>query len=94
MIVEMLSLTCIFLRNPKSTFSNFRSSLTTKLPYLDLKTYVMDLFKGNRNRIKNSKAKDMTFNIHILLMLVTQIKQAINKPMVPIRNNNIIIKPI
>ena len=38
----------------------------------------MDLSKENRNRIKNSKAKDMTFNIHILLMLITQIKQAMN----------------
>ena len=56
--------------------------------------YVMDLSKGNRNRIKNSKAKDMTFNIHILLMLVTQIKQAMNKPMVPIRSKNIIVKPM
>ena len=52
--------------------------LTTKLPYLDLKTCVMNLSKGNRNWIKNSKAKDMTFNINILLMLVTHIKQTSN----------------
>ena len=56
--------------------------------------YVMDLSKGIRSRIKNSKAKDITFNIHILLMLVTHIKQTMNKPMVPRRSNNIILKPI
>ena len=56
-------------RKEQSTLSNFRSSLTTKLPSVDLKTYVMELFKGNRNRIKNSKANNMTFDIHILLVL-------------------------
>ena len=43
------------------------------------------LSKGNRN------AKDATFNIHILLMLLTHIKQTMNKPMVPRLSNNIIV---
>ena len=54
----------------------------------------MDLSKGNRNRIKNSKAKGMAFNIRILLMVVTYLKQNMNKTMVPRRSNNIIVKPM
>ena len=58
---------------------------------------VMDLSKGNRDIIKNSKANEMIFNhfnITILLMLVTQSKQIMNKPMVLRRNNHIIARPI
>ena len=43
------------------------------------------LSKGNRH------AKNVTFNIHILLMLVTHIKQTMNKPVVPRLSNNIIV---
>ena len=36
----------------------------------------------------------MTFNVTILLMLVTHSKQIMNKPMVPRRSNNIAVEPI
>ena len=51
----------------------------------------MDLSKGNRNRIANSKANNMAFDILILLVLVVHSKQTMNKPIVPRRSNNIIV---
>ena len=51
----VIRLNILYFRKEQSIVSNFRSSLTIKLPYLDLKTYVIDLSKGNCNRIKNSK---------------------------------------
>ena len=52
----------------------------------------MDLFKGNRNRIKKIKANEITFNINSLLILVTHSKQTKNKPMVPRREDDILME--
>ena len=66
-----ISRSSLHFRNAKSIFSNFLISSTTLFPYLDRKTYAMDLSTGNLCLAKNNKAKEMNFNITIALLVVT-----------------------